>query len=75
MASAGNSASDWCTSSYYDPITTPDKLLVGSTTYLDKASSFSNYGACVHVQALLPAAPLRSAHPPLAPAPALTRPC
>ena len=49
VAAAGNSAADPC-ASYYDPITTPDKLLVGSTTEAGELSSFSNYGACVHVQ-------------------------
>ena len=51
VAAAGNSASgsDWCTRDY-DSVTTPDKLVVGATTNLDEASSFSNYGACVHVQ-------------------------
>ena len=49
MASAGNSATDSC-ASYYNPITTPDKLLVGATTPGGKLASFSNYGACVHVQ-------------------------
>ena len=49
VASAGNSGKNDCRTRY-DPVTTPDKLLVGSTTKLDKASSFSNYGACVHVQ-------------------------
>ena len=49
MAAAGNSATDPC-ASYYNPITTPDKLLVGSTTQWGALSSFSNYGACVNVQ-------------------------
>ena len=49
VAAAGNSAADPC-ASYYNPITTPDKLLVGSTTEGGSLSSFSNYGACVHVQ-------------------------
>ena len=40
VAAAGNSATDWC-SSYYDPITTPDKLLVGSTTEGGSLSGFS----------------------------------
>ena len=49
VASAGNSAEDPC-SVRYDPISTPDKLLVGSTTQGGSLSGFSNYGACVHVQ-------------------------
>ena len=49
VAAAGNERTNKCTS-LYDPVTTPDKLLVGSTTNRDDASSFSNYGACVHVQ-------------------------
>jgi hypothetical protein len=49
VASAGNSAADDC-SVRYDPIRTPDKLLVGSTTQTGELSWFSNYGACVHVQ-------------------------
>ena len=53
VAAAGNSASDWCTS-IYDPVTTPDKLLVGATTKGGALASFSNYGACVHVQVLPP---------------------
>ena len=49
VASAGNSAMDACPGRY-DPIRTPDKLLVGSTTEGGSLSGFSNYGACVHVQ-------------------------
>ena len=49
VAAAGNSAADPC-ASYYNPITTPDKLLVGSTTQGGALSYFSNYGECVHVQ-------------------------
>ena len=49
VASAGNSAMDACPVRY-DPIRTPDKLLVGSTTEAGALSGFSNYGACVHVQ-------------------------
>ena len=60
VAAAGNSAASWSydpvrtCSWYYDPVTTFDKLLVGSTTDNDYASSFSNYGACVHVQVSTP---------------------
>ena len=74
VQAAGNDEANMCWA-HYDPVNTPAKLIVGSTTRSDQLSKFSNYGACVHVQVLLPAAPLRSAHPPLAPAPALTRPC
>jgi hypothetical protein len=56
VAAAGNSAADPCTW-YYDPVTTSDKLIVGSTTDGDDASYFSNYGACVHVQVLTPPTP------------------
>ena len=49
VAAAGNSATDDC-GEKYDNVTTPDKLLVGATTEGDRASHFSNYGACVHVQ-------------------------
>ena len=54
VAAAGNSGTNPCTGyySYYDPITTPDKLLVGATTEEGALASFSNYGACVHVQVL-----------------------
>ena len=47
--SGGHSPVTMCTE-YYDPVTTPNKLLVGSTTDRDRASYFSNYGTCVHVQ-------------------------
>ena len=67
MASAGNEAKDSCVERY-DPITTPDKLLVGSTTEAGKLSSFSNYGACVHVQVPFPLRP--PAPPTLRTAPA-----
>ena len=56
VAAAGNSGDEsWydpiehC-KAHYDPVTTPDKLLVGSTTEGGALSYFSNYGACVHVQ-------------------------
>ena len=49
VAAAMNAASDPC-ASWYDPITTPDKLLVGATTPNGALLSYSNYGACVHVQ-------------------------
>ena len=62
MAAAGNSQTDPCTE-YYSPVTTPDKLIVGSTTDLDDASSFSNYGACVHVHVRSPAATHLPARP------------
>ena len=75
VAAAGNSAEDPCTR-YYNPITTSDKLLVGSTASGHSASWFSNYGACVHVQVfnLLPRAHTRSCppvsgHPPTRPLP------
>jgi hypothetical protein len=55
VAAAGNSATDPC-GTYYDPVTTPDKLLVGATTKEGALASFSNFGACVHVQVLLPSA-------------------
>ena len=48
VASAGNSAADDC-SVRYDPIRTPDKLLVGATTQGGALAYYSNYGACVHV--------------------------
>ena len=51
VAAAGNERKNPCTA-YYDPVTTFDKLIVGSTTDRNSASSFSNYGACVHVQVL-----------------------
>ena len=53
VASAGNDMHNGCKDdrkARYDSVNTPNKLLVGSTTDLDKASSFSNYGDCVHVQ-------------------------
>ena len=62
MAAAGNSASDPCPW-YYNPDTTPDKILVGSTDRNDDASWFSNYGACVHMQAFIPG-PCMSARVP-----------
>ena len=49
VASAGNSAADFCPL-YYNEDTTFDKILVGSTDRNDAASSFSNYGPCVHMQ-------------------------
>ena len=51
VASAGNSAEDPCSGDYprYDPIRTPDKLLVGATTQGGALAYYSNYGACVHV--------------------------
>ena len=61
VAAAGNSATDPCRT-YYDPVTTPDKLLVGATTKEGALASFSNFGACVHVQVLLPSRPV--AHNP-----------
>ena len=71
VAAAGNSASDWCTS-IYDPVTTPDKLLVGATTKGGALASFSNYGACVHVQVLPPRRLIaHSARNPLPPPPRL----
>ena len=63
VAAAGNSGDEprydpikHC-KAYYDPVTTPDKLLVGSTTARGALSSFSNYGACVHVQVFFPLRP------------------
>ena len=53
-----------CTADY-DPMTTPDKLIVGATNDLEEASYFSNYGACVHVHVRSPAA----AHLPARPLP------
>jgi hypothetical protein len=64
VAAAGNSATDPCRT-YYDPVTTPDKLLVGATTKEGALASFSNFGACVHVQVLLPSRPV--AHNPASP--------
>ena len=49
VTSAGNSRTNPC-AGYYDPLTTFDKILVGSTSRSDGASSFSNYGPCVHMQ-------------------------
>ena len=49
VAAAGNSAADFCPL-YYNEDTTFDKILVGSTDRNDAASSFSNYGPCVHMQ-------------------------
>ena len=49
VASAGNSQRNRCRR-LYDPLTTFDKILVGSTSRSDGASSFSNYGPCVHMQ-------------------------
>ena len=56
VAAAGNSGHEsgynsvaMC-KSHYDPVTTSNKLLVGSTTDRDQGSYFSNYGTCVHVQ-------------------------
>jgi subtilisin family serine protease len=66
VAAAGNSATDPCRT-YYDPVTTPDKLLVGATTKEGALASFSNFGACVHVQVLLPSRPV--AHSARNPAP------
>ena len=79
VAAAGNSAASWSydpvrtCSWYYDPVTTFDKLLVGSTTDNDYASSFSNYGACVHVQVSTPRPCPPRAHPPAC-SPASDRP-
>ncbi len=42
--SAGNNATDACTQS---PASTPAAITVGSTTYTDAASYFSNWGTCV----------------------------
>ena len=53
MASAGNSAADFCPL-YYNEDTTFDKILVGSTDRNDAASWFSNYGSCVHMQVFNP---------------------
>jgi len=64
VAAAGNSETDPC-AAYYSPATTPDKLIVGSTTDRDDASYFSNFGACVHVHVRSPAA----AHLPARPLP------
>ena len=45
-----------------DPVRTPDKLLVGATTEGGSKSSFSSYGACVHMQVPFPTPPtLRTA--------------
>ena len=75
MASAGNSAADFCPL-YYDEDTTFDKILVGSTDRNDAASSFSNYGPCVHMQVFNapPVSPSLSVHarPPAAARPAAT---
>ena len=60
MASAGNSAADDCPF-YYNEATTFDKILVGSTDRNDAASSFSNYGPCVHMQVFEPPAPVAPA--------------
>ena len=49
VSSAGNSRTNPC-AGYYDPLTTFGKILVGSTSRSDEASSFSNYGPCVHMQ-------------------------
>ena len=46
VAAAGNSWTNPC-AGYYDPLTTFDKILVGSTSRSDDASSLSNYGSCV----------------------------
>ena len=70
VAAAGNSATDDC-GEKYDNVTTPDKLLVGATTEGDRASHFSNYGACVHVQ--VPSIAQRPQPP--APVTAPTRAC
>ena len=75
LASVGNLGDEsWhdpvamCTA--YDPVTTPDKLLdVGSTTSSDKLSDFSSYGACVHVQVVLPRRPIAQRPTPLPPPP------
>ena len=53
VASAGNSAADFCPL-YYNEDTTFDKILVGSTDRNDAASWFSNYGSCVHMQVFNP---------------------
>ena len=73
VAAAGNERRNpcGCTGIYcdpvYNPVTTPDKLLVGATTSGGELSSFSNYGACVHVQVPPPPHPhpKRSARKPL----------
>ena len=62
MASAGNSAADFCPL-YYNEDTTFDKILVGSTDRNDAASWFSNYGPCVHMQVFTA--------PPVSPSPVL----
>ena len=54
VAAAGNSPQDKCATRedpHYSPFLTPDKLIVGATTEGGAMASFSNYGACVHVQA------------------------
>ena len=60
VAAAGNEGTNPCTA-YYDLVTTPDKLLVGATEpqwwpptgqRTLQLASFSNYGACVHLQVL-----------------------
>jgi hypothetical protein len=60
VMSAGNSWTNPCAWSY-DPLTTFDKILVGSTSRSDDASSFSNYGPCVHMQVFEPPAPVAPA--------------
>ena len=80
VAAAGNFAEDLC-SSYYNEITTFDKILVGATDRNDAAWWSSNYGQCVHMQvfnappvspspicACSPASPAATARRPLPPA-------
>lgn len=48
VVAAGNSNSDAC---HFSPAFIPSAITVGSTTSLDRRSSFSNYGACVNIWA------------------------
>ena len=74
VAAAGNEGRDPCTW-LYDSATTPNKLLVGATTKGGALASFSNYGACVHVQVLnLPPRAHTRSCPPASGHPQPTRP-
>jgi len=46
VVAAGNSNANACN---YSPASTPSAICVGSTTWSDARSSFSNYGNCVHI--------------------------
>ncbi len=46
VVAAGNSSDNAC---YYSPASTPGAITVGSTTFTDARSSFSNWGTCLDI--------------------------